>query len=631
MKPLFLLVGINARYHHVCLAAWALRDACDRPRAYLEAADSVPALPGDSAAARVLEFTIQDSAEKMLREIREADPAILGVSCYLWNMEAAAGLCRRVRVLMPEVFILLGGPEVSHTPEEILRSLPEADAVMAGEGETAAARLSIMLAGMTRTGKKGNNFRFRFHRRIAEESCATPIHGLFLQPACHEGKPPPGGGFHVETGFGNFPSPLTTDLLTACRDRIAYLESTRGCLSRCAYCLSSHYQHVRRKDPDRIREDIRRLVTTGARCIKFVDRTANDDPDRLGEILSYLNTLETDQTFHFEIDPGLMTDRLVELLAQSPPGRIQVEAGIQSTNPETLRAVGRRAETETALRRIRRIVSADNVHTHVSLIAGLPFETRETCLDSLSEVLKTEAHQVQLGILKLLKGSRLRREAHRYGYLSDPMPPYGVYASHWMDPADMQCLRDIAYLVERCWNEGRAVTWFSQIFRQKGAGMLVDMAYWFERQGLFAGTLSPMGFYSALAEYIDTDRTGQDRETSRACLRLDFVRKEGLAPFPELLEESDDGPDRQKNDKKWLTEVSDAWLAHYLPILSGTQPGSLSRRMELRRLRLLPVRKGSPWFTARAVESRLVIDTSARHPVTGLYPYYRLEEFLCES
>lgn len=404
-----LLVSLSAKNIHKTLAPWCLKSYCDTHNTQCDIA--------------IQEFSINDNTNDMIGQIYKQAPEVLAFSCYIWNVEQVNKIANMLRKLMPDIVIVLGGPEVSF--ESSFDNYPYADYIVQGAGEIAFCEL-------LKTIKQGNN-----------QQQKTIIAGL-NQP------------------FSHFPSPYTQayydsfsgSKMVSIANQLVYYESSRGCPFNCAYCLSSVTDAVQYLPLARVKEDLARLIAEGATCIKFVDRTFNADKRRAQEILLYIYALDTNCTFHFEVAADLFDEDLLEIIAKMPIARVQFEIGIQSTNKQTLDAVSRKTDIDKSLFAIQSLVNMGNCHVHVDLIAGLPHETMETFSQAIDSCISVRPNMLQLGFLKLLKGSYLRLNSAMFGYCYTDYPPYEVLRNNNMTVEDIITLKGIEETIDKFYNSG---------------------------------------------------------------------------------------------------------------------------------------------------------------------------------
>jgi hypothetical protein len=367
------LVSLNCRYTHSCMALFYVRCALERH------------LPG--SAVRISQYTINDPYFDTLLRLSTSPCDALFFSAYIWNGMYIERLVRDLTAIRPDLPLILGGPQAV-----IPKDLPEQCTVVEGEIEGVDERFYQDL--------KNGCLQVRYRAVSA----------------------------------GPFPFPYREeDFAVELRTRQVYYESSRGCPFRCSYCLSSADHDVRYKDVRTVEQELERILVHEPKIIRFVDRTFNDRPERALHIWRFLAGRPGNTRFHFEVAPDRFTDEMLAFLETVPQNRFQFEAGIQSINPETLDAVSRRMNVEQAEANIRRLAAMDNIHLHVDLILGLPFDSEISYRRSLNRVFALQPHYIQMGLLKILPGTPISRETARHGMIHCRQPPYEILANRWLD------------------------------------------------------------------------------------------------------------------------------------------------------------------------------------------------------
>jgi len=404
-----LLTALSAKHIHKTLAPWCLKAYCD---AHVEGVQI-----------EVQEHTVNDPVRDIVAELFLHRPDIVGFSCYIWNIEHVVKVATMLKQYLPACRIILGGPEMSF--EADCNAYPFAHAIVQGVGEVSfAALIRGLIAGTVAPGT--------------------------LIPSCDAAP------------FDAFPSPYTPAYfssfqegrMVSVKNQLVYYESTRGCPFSCSYCLTSTSRGVQELPLRRVFSELDNLLQHGAMCIKFVDRTFNANRGRALEILRYVLSLDTDCTFHFEAAADLFDSESLELISKMPPARVQFEIGIQSIHPATLSEVKRNTDTKRALQNIQTLTSYGNCHVHVDLIAGLPRETPGSFAAGINACIQAHPHMLQLGFLKLLKGTAIRANHRRYGYVFNGFPPYEALRNDTMCFEDMIQLRRIEAVIDKFYNSG---------------------------------------------------------------------------------------------------------------------------------------------------------------------------------
>ena len=409
-----LIVTLNSKYIHSNLAIRYLKR-------FVEDIEDVG----------ILEFTINQNIDFIASEIYKQEKELVVFSVYIWNIKETLKICKILKTVKPELKIALGGPEVSYDIKQHMESYEYIDFIMFGEGEE-TFREFILENQKTEKDYKGiDGLAFRDEGEVVVNSPRKLMEDLNIIPSPYEEK---------------------TDEF---KNKIVYYESSRGCPFGCKFCLSSTIRGVRYFDIDRVKRDLKNLIDMGVRQVKFVDRTFNANKKYSREIMEFLIKEDPEGiNFHFEVTAHLIDKETLNFLETVKEGLFQFEIGVQSTNPKTIEAVGRTTDFERLSRVVRRIKSFKNIHQHLDLIAGLPYEGIESFKKSFDDVYNLEPEKLQLGFLKLLKGSELRLLQENYGYKYIDEPPYEVLESNYIDYGGILKLKDIEEMVDRYYNDG---------------------------------------------------------------------------------------------------------------------------------------------------------------------------------
>lgn len=388
---------------------------------YLQANCSVPS--------ELFEFTIKDTDRHMTEVLTKARPDLIGFSCYLWNIRRVESLARSLKELGSPT-IVLGGPEVSHDPDHFL-SNPDFDFLIAGEGEIAFGRLIRALESGSDLSAVPN-LAWRKNGKI-EQNPVVPI-----------------------TDLDGLRNPYRLTDLGDVAHRIQYLELSRGCPFHCSYCLASLENRVRFFSADRVQADLAYLMEKGGKTFKFLDRTFNLRPESAMDIFRFLIDSHQEGTvFQFEITGDLLPESVLSYIhTHAPKGLFRFEIGIQSTNPAANRAVERHQDLEKLMATIRLIQEGGIIDLHLDLIAGLPFEDLPSFSRTFDEVFSLRPKELQLGFLKLLRGTPLRRDAAHYGFVYDEEPPYEIQKTRWLSAVDLSDIHVAEEALDLFWNKG---------------------------------------------------------------------------------------------------------------------------------------------------------------------------------
>ncbi len=429
-----LLTTLNAKYVHSNLA---LRYLYETGRRAGLSADQL----------RMQEFTINNESGYVYGEILRGGWDLVCFSCYIWNIRQIRDLTADLKKARPELVILLGGPEVSYDAEDFLTANPHIDGILRGEGEAAFHRLCERL--LTADTAAADDPSGRGAAGPLIKGCLSGLSSVVWRDGVLIRDNGPGEALEMaELPFPYFHVPPAAD-------KVVYYESSRGCPYRCSYCLSSLEKTIRPLPLERTLSELAWFLDRGVKQVKFIDRTFNFDRQRAKAIWQFLIDHDNGITnFHFEICAELLDDSCLKVIAAARRGLFQFEIGIQSCSGQTLEAVDRRGDVDLTLKRVGQLVGARNSHIHVDLIAGLPYEDYETFGKSFERVYALGAENLQLGFLKLLKGTRIRRQADQFGYLFRDYAPYQVIASRWLSPLQMERLSMIETVLELYHNKG---------------------------------------------------------------------------------------------------------------------------------------------------------------------------------
>ena len=391
----------------------------------------------------IVEYTINMPVLHILSDITEHDIDVLGFACYIWNIEMTLHVVDMVKAVRPDIKIVLGGPEVSFTADELLERCPNIDYIVQGEGEEAFHALVTAL----QLGNDGLNPVIPGVRGRRDGSILGSVEAVEVRD------------------LSTIPFPYTEEDMDDLEHKIIYYESSRGCPFSCQYCLSGNKNTVRFFPQERTLQELQWFIDHGVKQVKFVDRTFNCAPHHHRPLMEFMRDSDTDMNFHLEMEPELMTDWETNILCETPPGRIQIEVGVQSTHKKTLDAINRYNDWPYIQKSIRPIIQAGRTHVHMDLIVGLPHEDFNRFGQSFNDLFSLQPHALQIGFLKLLKGSGVRR-MREYKYVADPLAPYEVLSTHVLPYDDVRFLKYLEDVFERFYNSERFRTTFGYIGQQ---------------------------------------------------------------------------------------------------------------------------------------------------------------------
>ena len=573
-----LLTAINAKYIHSNPAVYSLRAyACRYGGSRYE------------EEIRIAEYTINQPVDEILMDIYERCPDILCISCYLWNINYVEQLIREIPKVLPETKIWLGGPEVSYNAREMLDGYPGLAGVMCGEGEQTFLELMQYyhgegaaalrdVAGIAYRARTGNG-------NAAGDVCETPVRpalDLSSIPFIYE---------HIED-FEN---------------RIVYYESSRGCPFSCSYCLSSIDKCLRFRDPDLVRRELQFFIDHEVPQVKFVDRTFNCRHDHAMAVWSYIKEHDRGITnFHFEVAADLLNDEEIALIRSMRPGLIQLEIGVQSTNPDTVREIRRRMDLVKVEGNVAAVREARNVHQHLDLIAGLPYEDYDSFARSFDRVYAMKPDQLQLGFLKVLKGSLMHEKTEEYGLVYQDRPPYEVLSTKWLSYSDVIRLKKIEEMVEVYYNSGQFRNTMEQLEQAYASSfeMYGALADYYEKNGLSRISHSRIARYEILYHFMEETEGTERIAEYREWLTLDLYLRDNVKNRPAFL-----GENRVKPDEAAAFYKAEEEERRYLSGYEGYDRRQMRKMTHLEKIR----------------EEVLLFDYRKRNPLNGDAAIYRVE------
>lgn len=465
------LTAINAKYIHSNLAVYSLR-------AYAkDYQDQIV----------IGEYTINNRVDYILEQIYKAKPDVLCFSCYIWNMDYVEELITEYHKLCPEVPIWVGGPEVSYEVETFLAEHPQVTGVMIGEGERTFKQLCRYY--VNRAGSLEEIRGIAFRDQDSGKTIFTPVQepmNMSDIPFCYD---------HIE----NF------------ENRIIYYESSRGCPFNCSYCLSSIDKKLRFRDIELVKKELAFFIEKKVPQVKFVDRTFNCRHDHAMEIWRFVKEHDNGITnFHFEISADLLNEEELALIHDMRPGLIQLEIGVQSTNEITIREIHRTMKLELLKDIVRKIQSGENIHEHLDLIAGLPYEDYATFAKSFDEIYALKPNQLQLGFLKVLKGSYMYEHAAEYEIVYHAKTPYEVMKTKWLSFDDVLKIKQVEEMLEVYYNSGQfeiTMKVMEPLFESAFA-MFQEFGAFYEEKGYFGMSHSRIRRAEILLEFMREQKSG---------------------------------------------------------------------------------------------------------------------------
>lgn len=585
----FLLTAINAKYIHSNPGVYSLKMFAESKGAAQAVQgdqnpweDGLPCVPlgaekqeehgpyagvtektareSHSMQVEIAEYTINNQMELILEDIYRRKPDMVGISCYIWNIAYALDLVRDIHKVLPDTDIWLGGPEVSYDAPQLLVREPEVFSVMKGEGEEMFAAL---LECYRTLGCTVRSLGWNEQKNVAAESVADSGRLPELQDRPETARVSEISGNARVSAFWHCMSqvagltyhgadgiicdqpirpvmdmsriPFLYPSLKGFENRIVYYESSRGCPFSCSYCLSSIDKSVRFRDLKLVLPELDFFLEKRVPQVKFVDRTFNAKKSHAMAIWKHI--LEHDNgvtNFHFEITANLLDEEELELISRMRPGLIQLEIGVQSTNTETIRAIRRKMDLKRLSYVVERINAGKNVHQHLDLIAGLPFEDYESFGRSFNEVYSMEPEQFQLGFLKVLKGSYMHDMVEEYGLKYRGKAPYEVLSTKWLPYSDVLRLKGVEDMVEVYYNSRqflRTLKLFEQEFESAFA-MYEYMAQYYDEQHLTGLNHSRLARYEIFHDLIGQKVEPEQMGVFEDALMCDLYFRENAKSRP---------------------------------------------------------------------------------------------------
>lgn len=542
------ICALNAKYIHSSLAPWCL------------AAGVAEHAPEQQAV--VIEGTINEPPQAVLARILEQKPDVVTFSCYLWNIRQTLQLAQTLKQAA-SLTIVLGGPEVSYNATQVLNENPQIDFILSGEGETSLPAFLMCLA----KGEATHNVQGLCTRTEISAPCV-----LTTTP----------------------PSPYTQNYLKGLKGRIAYLETSRGCPFTCAFCLSGRCGTPRYFPLERAFSDLLILANSGAQTVKLIDRTFNASPKHANAILRFIlehygNEIPAGVCFHFEIAGDILQEETMQLFSQMPVGAVQLEIGMQSFCEKTLAAVRRKTDTTQLKENIRKLVAMQNMHIHIDLIAGLPYEDLQTFANSFNDGYALQANMLQMGFLKLLHGAPMREETETFPCTFDENPPYEVMDTPWLNEKELSLLHQTEDALERVYNSGRFPRTAAYVLNATG--------------------MTPFDFYTMLGTHVAAPlQTSLDAYTAlfyEFCKTLPHINNDGLRDVMVCDRLSTNATGRLPV----CLQVKDPDLKKAVQYLAKTDPPPKG------------IRRGVALLYG---EQKIVfVDYQQKQPITGQYPLHK--------
>lgn len=513
-----LLTAINAKYIHSNLAVYSLRAyAAGKCERYKEEIG-------------IAEYTINQPLDQILMDLYKRKPEVLCFSCYLWNIEYVEQLVAELGKIMPQTDIWLGGPEVSYHASHMLEQFPQVYGIMRGEGEETFLELAEFY--YNNSGKS--------LEQCEKVQRLKEIVGITFRD----------GEEIIETADRSVMDlskvPFVYEDLDVFKNKIIYYESSRGCPFSCSYCLSSIDKCLRFRDLELVKKELQFFIDHEIPQVKFVDRTFNCKHSHSMEIWSYIKEHDKGKTnFHFEVAADLLNEEELNLISTMRPGLIQLEIGVQSTNEQTIKEIHRTMKFSQVTEVVNRVHAAKNIHQHLDLIAGLPFEDYNSFHKSFCDVYALRPEQLQLGFLKVLKGSYMEEKTKDYELLYQNRPLYEVLSTKWLPYSDVIRLKGLEEMVEVYYNSRQfehTMELLEQVFGDAFV-MFEEMSNYYEEHGYYGVNHNRVARYEILYAFIKEVALVQyetllTEEQFRQTLVMDLYLRENMKNRPAFAGDS---------------------------------------------------------------------------------------------
>ena len=485
-----LLIGINSKYVHTALGLRYVGEYAKE----------------QGFDVHLIEETINTPILTVLEKIMDCKADVYAFSVHIWNKPFVYRLIAMLKKLRPEATIVVGGPEVAFDAERIFAELPAIDYIVQGEGEKVFADF---LASF-KSGNVPEHIAYKKDGAVELNGGVTVIEDLSLLP---------------------FPYPDLAEVVAA--HKIVYYECTRGCPFNCSYCLSGISRSVRKRPLELVLRDMDTFMAAQVELVKFVDRTYNLDEKYFLPMMKYLATADTKTTFHFEIKADILSDEVLDFLATVPKGRFQFEIGVQTTNPPTLKAINRQDNWDRLVHNCERLLGFKNMHLHLDLIAGLPYESLQEFRKSFDDVYGLKPDMLQLGFLKVLPGTQMNKETELHGLRYMDEPPYEILATNYMPYEELQFLKRMESVFEQTYNTGYFPNILRYLIERNGAGAFAfyeKLTNWWVGKGHYPQTHNAKGVAKILYDFI-LECFASEAEVMIEILRYDvFVGIVGWKP-----------------------------------------------------------------------------------------------------
>lgn len=478
---------------------------------------------------KIREFSINDREEKILEEIIKESPDVVAFSTYIWNIEMIKRLSNLIKMVDESIEILYGGPEVSYDSQNILKEL-NGEYIIEGEGE--------------------KTYREFVEYKLGERDINS-IRGLYYKidgDIAFNGKRP-----LMNMNEIVFPYEEDENL----DNKIVYYEASRGCPFNCKYCLSSTVHGVRFLDVERVKKELKYLIDKEVRLVKFVDRTFNCNHKFTMAIWEFLINQDTNTQFHFEISADILKSEELELLRKAPKDRFQFEVGVQTTNDDVLNRINRFVNFSDIKEKVDELLQIRNIKQHLDLIAGLPGEDYTSFKKSFNDVYSIEPEEIQLGFLKLLRGSSMREEAEDYGMKYSPYPPYEILKTKDISYHELLKLKKVEAMVDKYYNSQKfnnIIKYFVKKF-ETPFDFYYELGDYFEKKGYFNRNIGNNEYYRVFLDF-NMEILKEDNSILKEILRFDYLKFNKKRGIPDFIKRNIDKEDEERIKEKLRDKYS---------------------------------------------------------------------------
>ena len=476
-----LLLGINARYTHVNLALYYLRQ-------YIDITKHIAVLK---------EKTINDSIDDIYVEIALNDPDVLCLSIYIWNNRYIKSILKDIKKIKENLIIVCGGPDISWNAEEWIDEFPSVDYIIQGVGE-------------------------RGFELLCQNDFVFPQKIIYTE------------NYH----FSQIKMPYKENDLKDCAHRYVYYEASRGCVCNCSYCISSIEKSlVEYKTFPQIREELLFILSSKPIIIKFIDRSFNANNTLCLDIWKFLSSLDTNTKFHFEIHPLFINDDQIEVLKSIPKDRFQLEVGIQTIRDDTLAIIKRNGTWEAVKQSLKKLSTRKNIHLHYDMLVGLPGESLQDTLNTFTEIIKFLPDHFQIGFLKILPGTKIHSEAEKHGYKYQEEAPYKILSSNTLSYSDIIIMSNLELVVELVYNTQIMKTFMTEIVQntQEIDRFFTELSNFFKSSNVQKNTTNKQILFRIIMDYLTTSNIIQKKSFFIDCLRYDWFLNQETHFYPDFL------------------------------------------------------------------------------------------------